>query len=104
MKTEYWATFSIFDHRTPNYRRALIVFDRIVIPVATRPYHGLTAEELDQLSAEADFLVYEGRAIRFDWDPQRFDQWKQHVAGKALSAHLGKHAEDDTRYQLQYEI
>ena len=104
METEYWATFSIFDHRTPNYKRALIVFDRIVIPVASRPYRGLTREELDQLSAETDFLVREGRAIRFDWDPQRFDEWKQDVAGKAVSAYLGRHAEDDTRYQLQYEV
>jgi len=104
MKTEYWATFSIYDHRTPNYRRALIVFDRIVIPVASRPYKGLTGQELDQLSAEVDFLVHEGRAVRFDWDPQRFNEWKQNLVGKGVSAHLGKHAEDDTRYQLQYEV
>ena len=104
MGTEYWATFSIFDHRTPNYKRALIIFDRIVIPVASRPFRELTGDELEQLSAEADFLVREGRAIRFDWDPERFGEWKQDVAGKAVSAHLGRHAEDDTRYQLQYEV
>src|SRR3712207_5197273 len=104
MTTEYWATFSIYDHRTPNYKRALIIFDRIVIPVATEPFRQLTQEELDQLSAEADFLVREGRAVRFDWDPTRFQEWQQEMTGKSLSAYLGKNAQDDTRYQLQWEV
>ena len=104
MATQYWATFSIYDHRTPNYRRALVLFDRVVIPVPTEPFRKLDGPELDQLSAEVDFLVAEGRAVRFDWDPSRFEEWKQEMAGKAVSAFLGKHAEDDTRYQLQFEV
>ena len=62
MATEYWATFSIYDHRSPNYRRALVVFDKIVIPIATRPFGKLSGKELDQLSAEVDFLVSYGVA------------------------------------------
>src|SRR5687767_10513329 len=104
MATEFWATFSIYDHRSPNYKRALILFDRIVIPVATRPFRRLTQEELDRLSSDADFLVDEGRAVRFDWEPERFEEWKLEMAGKALSAYLGKDAEADTRYQLQHEV
>lgn len=104
MATEYWATFSIYDHRTPNYKRSLILFDRVVIPVATQPYRGLTAAELDQLSAETDFLVREGRAVRFDWDPEHFAAWQQEMAGKALAAYLGQDAQADTRYQLQWEV
>src|SRR5512138_3475910 len=104
MTTEYWATFSIYDHRTLNYKRALILFDKVVIPVATQPFRKLTQEELEQLSAEVDFLVEQDLAVRVDWDPQQFQDWKQDMAGKAISNYLGRNAEDDTRLQLQWDV
>lgn len=104
MTTEYWATFSIYDHRTPNYKRALLLFDKVVIPVATQPFRKLTKQELEQLSAEVDFLEKQHLAVRVNWDPQRFAEWKQDMAGKAISHYIGKDAENDTRLQLQYDV
>ncbi len=42
MKNEYWATFSIYDHRTALYHQALVLFDRIVVPVPTRTVGSLS--------------------------------------------------------------
>ena len=30
---EYWAIFSIYDYRTPRFRQALMLFDKVVISV-----------------------------------------------------------------------
>jgi hypothetical protein len=96
---EYWATFSIYDHRTPAFRRALLLFDRVVIPVPTTPYKSLTSEELLQLSADTDWLAAQGAAVRFDWSPQQFAEWTQSVAGQGLASVLGQDRQLDTRLQ-----
>ena len=46
-----FGTFSIFDHRDPVFRKALILFDRVVIPVPGRPIYDTSHAELSRLSA-----------------------------------------------------
>lgn len=77
MKDEYWATFSIYDHQTSLYRQALVLFDRIVVPVPTRTVGRLTTQEIDRLAAEVEFLESEGAAKKIDWDPDEFALWRQ---------------------------
>lgn len=104
MATEYWGTFSIYDHTGPVYRRALVMFDRVVIPVPTAPVGRLDQAMIDELSADVDFLVGEGRCVRFDWDPAAFDEWRREQAGKSIANLLGKDAQADTRYHVQHEL
>jgi hypothetical protein len=77
MKDEYWATFSIYDHRTSLYRQALVLFDRIVVPIPTRTVGSLTAQEIAGMEADVKFLEDRGAAKRVDWDPDEFAQWRQ---------------------------
>jgi hypothetical protein len=63
---EYWATFSIYDHRSQLYRQALTLFDRAVVPVPTRPFGTPTDDEIEQLAGEVDFLAARGAAVRVD--------------------------------------
>ena len=76
MKDEYWATFSIYDHRTSLYRQALVLFDRIVVPVPTRPFGGVTNQEIDRLSKEVETLEDADAAKRVDWDPDEFFRYR----------------------------
>ena len=64
MSEEYWATFSIFDHRELVYRNALALFDKVVMPVPTAPISSLKQEEIDALSADADYLQEKNAAVR----------------------------------------
>jgi hypothetical protein len=77
MRTEYWATFSIYDHRTALYRQSLVLFDRIVIPIPTTPVGDLTNEEIDKLAKEADYLKAYGVALPVSWDVDAFAHWAQ---------------------------
>jgi hypothetical protein len=64
---ETWATFSIIDHRRPIYRQALALFDRIVVPLPTRPIDDQTQEEVDQLKAEAYNLEGVKAGQPYEW-------------------------------------
>lgn len=90
MTDESWATFSIYDHRTPIYRRALLLFDRIVVPVPARPVGSLLPSEIDELSADVAYLAENEAAVRFDWDPVGFQSWQQSVASEALARTLNQ--------------
>jgi hypothetical protein len=85
MRDEHWGTFSIFDHRDPVFRRALVLFDRVVIPVPDRPMYDITEEELDSLSADVDYLVEHGAAVRYPWSSAAFQSWQTDVIREALS-------------------
>ena len=65
MSDESGATFSIYDHRTPLYNRALLLFDRIVVPVPTSPFGNISASEIEKLSADVAYLAKNDAAIRF---------------------------------------
>ena len=100
MADELWGTFSIYDHRDPVFRRALVLFDRVVIPVPDKPIGNLTPEELDGLAADADYLTEHGAAVRYNWDSGVFADWQTDIAKEALS--LGsRDAFYDTRLMLQ---
>ncbi|MBV9071277.1 MAG: hypothetical protein JO231_21360 [Acidobacteria bacterium] len=85
---EHWGTFSIYDHRTPLYRRALLLFDRVVVPIPSEPYGGLSARELDLLSADVNFLEGHDAAVRFEWNPKHFQEWQRTIASEALARTL----------------
>jgi hypothetical protein len=103
---EYWATFSIFDHRGPLYRKALVLFDRVVIPVPTVPVGNLTQLEIDSLSADAEYLQRCDAAVRFDWNPDEFFAWRdgsmnqESVHSEALAKVLANDPPYATRLQL----
>jgi len=107
MKDEYWATFSIYDHRTALYRQALVLFDRIVVPVPTRTVGSLTAQEIDRVEKEVEYLQARGAAKKVDWDPDEFAQWRQQVeaaeAGQqeAIARRLVNDPPHLTRLQLK---
>jgi hypothetical protein len=106
MADEYWATFSIFDHRGPLYRKALVLFDRVVMPVPTAPVGNLKQPEIDSVAADADYLTASGAGIRFDWNPDEFFAWREGTVkqdsmhGEALAKVLAKDPPYATRLQL----
>ena len=107
MSDEYWATFSIYDHRRINlYRNSLILFDRVVIPIPTETVGDLQSDEIELLTKDVEFLVSEGAAIRFDWDPKEFNEWQKKtieyeaVDSEALAKVLVKDPPFATRLQL----
>src|SRR6267142_1760973 len=85
MKDEYWGTFSIYDHRDPVFRKALILFDRVVIPVPDRPIYDITQQELDELSTAVDYLVENQAAVRYPWSSVLFQDWQKNLTREALS-------------------
>lgn len=103
---EYWATFSIFDHRGPLYRKALVFFDRVIMPVPTVPLKDLEWQEIEALTADANYLQREDAAIRFDWSPDEFFAWRDGSAtqeslhGEALARVLVNDPPYATRLQL----
>lgn len=103
MSDEHWATFSIYDHRTAIFRQALLLFDRIVVPVPAAPFRKLTLEELDALNADVDYLRANDAAVPFEWDPERFHRWQASVAGEALASTLNRDPLYATRLQLARE-
>lgn len=79
MKDEYWATFSIYDHRSVLYRQAMVLFDRIVVPIPTRKIGKLTNEEIDRLAEEVHRLEEKDAAKAVRWDPDEFAHWRQNA-------------------------
>jgi len=107
MSDEYWATFSIYDHRRSSlYRKSLILFDRVVIPVPTAEVGSLKSGEISRLEADVDYLESQDAAVRFDWDPAEFKEWQKQtteqaaVDGEALARLLVKDPPFATRLQL----
>lgn len=101
MADEYWATFSIYDHRGSLYRRSLALFDRVVIPVPKKPIGNQTEEELDALKADVDYLVGEDAAVGFDWDSDKFHDWQKSIDREILATVLAKDKLYATRFLLK---
>jgi hypothetical protein len=110
LKDEYWATFSIYDHRTPLYRQALLLFDRIVVPVPKNPIGSLTQQEIDKLVKDVEYLKTHEAAKIVDWDLDSFQFWKDKIladqAGRqeALARYLAKDPPYSTRLQLKEDV
>jgi hypothetical protein len=85
MANELWGTFSIYDHRDPIFRKSLITFDRVVIPIPDKPIGNQTNEELEQLHADATYLERNDAAIIYNWDSSAFQEWQKEVLREALS-------------------
>jgi hypothetical protein len=104
---EYWATFSIYDFRTPRLRQALVLFDKIVVPIPDAPIKGkrgeITAEDIDRLSVEVDYLKEHGIAMPVVWNKAEFDAWRELKSAESTALALG-HAEIDTRAQLMESV
>jgi hypothetical protein len=100
MPDEHWATFSIYDHRTELYRRALLLFDRVLVPIPKRPVGRLSQQEIDQLSAEVDYLSAHNAAVRFDWDQGQFQAWQESLTNEILATTLSRDRQYATRLQV----
>lgn len=100
MADEQWATFSIYDHRTPLYRQALLLFDRVVVPVPDAEFRDLKDAELDALRADVEYLCSNDAAISFPWTPGTFQSWQTSVESEALANALSKDPPLATRLQL----
>ncbi|GGG34232.1 hypothetical protein GCM10011344_38730 [Dokdonia pacifica] len=85
MANELWGTFSIYDHRDAIFRKSLITFDRIVIPIPNKPIGNQTLEELEQLYADASYLEKNDAAIIYNWNSDEFQDWQKDVLREALS-------------------
>jgi hypothetical protein len=85
MANELWGTFSIYDHRDEIFRKSLITFDRVVIPIPDKPIGNQTHEELDQLYADARYLEKNDAAIIYNWKSSEFLDWQKEVLREALS-------------------
>ena len=76
MTNEYWATFSIYDHRRKDlFARALLLFDRVVIPIPTHVMGDLTQKEIDDTLADAEYLAKHDAAVLSQWNPHTFYEW-----------------------------
>jgi hypothetical protein len=104
MDREYWATFSIHDYQTPRFRRSLVLFDKVVIPVPTAPIRTVTEEEITKLSTEVDYLEKEGAAARLEWDPKDFKAWREAHAGEAIAQMIDQDRQLATRLQVQEAV
>jgi hypothetical protein len=101
---ETWATFSIVDHRRPTYRQALALFDRIVVPLPPKPIGDQTAEELDQLKAEVDFLASHNAAVAHQWSSETFREWREPFLAEAVAARVNRDVFQDTRLMLAEDL
>jgi hypothetical protein len=97
---ETWATFSIIDHRRPIYRQALALFDRIMVPLPSKPIGDQTQEELDQLKVEIDYLKEANAAEPYEWKSAEFEQWRKPILAESLAAGLNRDALLDTRLKF----
>ncbi len=107
MSDEYWATFSIYDQQQAAlYRQALLLFDRVVIPVPTKQVGKLTQQQIDQMAQEAIYLESEGAGVFFEWKPEEFYEWQKRtiedeaVDREMLAAFLQNNPPMATRMQL----
>jgi len=109
-RRQYWGTFSIYDYdyQTPRFRQALVLFDKIVIPIPTEPIKGregeINASDLTRLCAEAQYLEDSGAAIRVEWNRHEFDAWREAKAGEAIAQLLDEDRQIATRFQIQEAI
>ena len=105
---QYWASFSIYDYRTPRFRQALVLFDKVVIPVPDKPVVGsrgeISSEDIDRLSADISFLERNGAAIGLLWNKDEFIAWKDEQSGEALAQLLDRDRELATRLQVQASV
>lgn len=104
MSDERWATLSIQDHRTALYRRALLLFDRIVVPIPSGPFEDITADEISILSDQVAYLADNAAAVRFDWDPTMFQSWQESVMSESLALSLNRDPLYATRLQLVEQL
>lgn len=100
MADEYWATFSTIDHRSALYRRALVLFDRIVVPIPSRPVGDQTEQELVQLATDVAYLEHHNAAVGARWDSQEFQAWRQPFLAEAVAAKLNRDIFQDSRLML----
>jgi hypothetical protein len=106
MKDEYWATFSIYDHRTPVYRQALLLFDRIVVPIPSREFGGLKDQEIERLRSEVQFLEKQGAAKSIEWDPDEFAGWRSEAEKREVghSEALARRLAGDPPYLTRLQL
>jgi len=104
MDKQYWATFSIYDYQTPRYRRSLVLFDKVVIPVPTQPIRSITDREIERLSADVKYLEKEGAAVGIAWSREEFESWREARAGEAIAELIDKDRQLATRLQVQEAV
>jgi hypothetical protein len=104
MDRQYWATFSIYDYKTPRYRQSLVLFDKVVIPVPTAAIGTVSEAEIERLAAEVMYLEQEGAAVGLPWNRDEFEAWREAQAGEALAQLIDKDRQLATRLQLQDTI
>lgn len=104
MDTQYWGTFSIYDYQTPLYRRSLVLFDKVVIPIPKEPIKSVTQQEIDRLSQEVLYLKKEGLAEGVEWEKSDFELWRESHSGEAIAQLLDKDRQLATRLQVQESV
>lgn len=100
MTDECWATFSTTDHRSPLYKRALVLFDRIVVPIPPKPVGDQTQEELEQLVSDVNFLEAHDAAVGARWSSEEFQEWRRPFLAEAAAGNLNRNIFHDSRLML----
>jgi hypothetical protein len=86
MADEYWATFSIYDHRRRGlYLKSLILFDRVVIPIPIKPIGDLKQAEIERLDQDVDILEKAKAGVRFKWDSSQFNEMQRKTIHNAVA-------------------
>ena len=68
-----------------------------MVPVPVKAIGDLKDEELDQLSAEIDYLAKYGAAELVDWDSNSFQEWRLPYLAEAAAAKINRDIFHDTR-------
>jgi hypothetical protein len=81
-----------------------VLFDKVVIPIPTEPIKSVTAQEIERLSADIDYLEKEGIAVGVEWDRTKFEAWRETHAGEAIAQLIDKDRQLATRMEVQESI
>jgi len=55
MVQEFWRTLSIYDHQYRMFIQAIVLLDRLVIPIPEKAIYDLSTEEIDRSNTNAAY-------------------------------------------------
>ena len=70
------------------------------MPIPPQPIGDQTADELEQLSTEVEYLAQHGAAKAFVWSQRDFADWRQPFLAEAAAAGVNRDAFYDTRLMI----
>ncbi len=81
----------------------MVLFDSVVMPVPTEPFGSIPTAELEQLSADAQYLQDTGCARIFPWEPKQFEAWRPDLLNVGLASRVNIENEVNEANSVAYE-